>query len=70
MSGNEEQVKKHGNWFTHDKCPRALMFKRDQHKVNSMETLMKLMRYSYCLNYSSRISLINLYGLNCMYMDV
>ncbi|EDV28552.1 expressed hypothetical protein [Trichoplax adhaerens] len=46
MSGNQEQAKKYGNWFTHDKCPRALIFKRDQHKVNSMESLMKLMRYN------------------------
>ena len=51
MSGNQEQVEKHGNWFTHDKCPRALIFKRDQHKVDSMETLMKLMRYILVIDY-------------------
>jgi len=29
ISGNLEMVKKYGNWFTYDKTPRALIFKRD-----------------------------------------
>ena len=39
------QVEKYGDWFTYDKTPRALIFKRDQGTVNSMASLRKLMRY-------------------------
>ncbi|KAK8765066.1 hypothetical protein V5799_032324, partial [Amblyomma americanum] len=44
MSGSPEQVKKFGDWFTYDKTPRALIFKRDHGKVHDMDSMIKLMR--------------------------
>jgi hypothetical protein len=30
LSGSPANVEKYGDWFTYDKTPRALIFKRDQ----------------------------------------
>lgn len=44
LSGNWDNVKKYGDWFTYDKTPRALIFARDWSKVDDMSSLIKLMR--------------------------
>lgn len=44
MSGSLESVKKFGSWFSYEGAPRAQIFKRDQHKVVDMNSMMKLMR--------------------------
>ena len=46
MSGELENVKKFGPWFSHEGSPRAQIFKRDHNKVVDMGTMMKLMRYA------------------------
>ena len=46
MSGAPANVKKFGDWFTYDKTPRALIFKRDQGSVKDLESMTKLMRYN------------------------
>jgi len=45
-NGSPELVAKFGDWFTYDKNPRALIFRRDHSKVIDAESLMKLMRYN------------------------
>ncbi|CAJ0941033.1 unnamed protein product, partial [Mesorhabditis belari] len=37
-------AEKYGDWFTYDKTPRALIFKRDYEKVEDMESMRRLMR--------------------------
>lgn len=44
MSNFGEQVKNHGNFFSHDQTPRALIFKRDQPQVQDLKSAIKLMR--------------------------
>ena len=44
-SGCWENVKKYGNWFTYDKSPRALIFKRDHTNVKDLASMQRLMRY-------------------------
>ncbi|RWS17237.1 putative phospholipase B-like 2 [Dinothrombium tinctorium] len=46
LSGSQEMVKKYGDWFTYDKTPRALIFKRDQANVTDVPSMIKLMRYN------------------------
>ena len=46
LSGGPEKVKKYGNWFSYDKTPRALIFKRDQKKVMDLTSMTNLMRYN------------------------
>ncbi|XP_023216254.1 putative phospholipase B-like 2 [Centruroides sculpturatus] len=46
MSGHLEKVKMYGDYFTYDKAPRALIFKRDQGKVTDLNSMMKMMRYN------------------------
>jgi len=46
LSGQWDQVQKYGDWFTYDKTPRALIFRRDYTKVKNMASLTKLMRYN------------------------
>lgn len=46
LSGLPEMVKKYGDYFTYDKAPRALIFKRDQGKVLDLKTMTNLMRYN------------------------
>lgn len=45
-SGQPAMVKKYGDWFTHDKNPRARIFARDHKKIVDMDSLIKLMRYN------------------------
>ncbi|XP_067680235.1 putative phospholipase B-like 2 isoform X1 [Haliotis asinina] len=46
MSGQQQFVDKYGDYFTHDMCRRAQIFRRDHHKVKDKETLYKLLRYN------------------------
>lgn len=45
-SGMPDLVKKYGDYYTHNKNPRASIFSRDHKKVNDLESLVKLMRYN------------------------
>ncbi|KAK7087515.1 putative phospholipase B-like 2 [Littorina saxatilis] len=45
-SGSQAMVDKYGDWFTHDKTPRALIFRRDHVKVKDLDSMTKLMRYN------------------------
>jgi len=45
-SGAADEVLKHGDWFSHSKTNRALIFARDQSKVTDLESMMQLMRYN------------------------
>lgn len=44
--GYPSMVKLHGNYFTHDLCPRAQIFRRDQGNVKDLDSLKKIMRYN------------------------
>lgn len=46
LSGVPALVKRYGDWFTYDKTPRALIFKRDHTSVEDVHTMIKLMRYN------------------------
>uniref|UniRef100_K7FJ07 Phospholipase B-like n=1 Tax=Pelodiscus sinensis TaxID=13735 RepID=K7FJ07_PELSI len=46
VSGQLELVKKYGDWFTYDKNPRALIFRRNQTLVRDMDSMIQLMRSS------------------------
>lgn len=46
MSGWGPMEKKYGEWFTHDRSPRARIFQRDQSKVTDVESLKRIMRYN------------------------
>ncbi|KRY79345.1 putative phospholipase B-like 2, partial [Trichinella pseudospiralis] len=46
ITGTADEVKLYGDWFTYDKHPRALIFKRDWHSVVDLESLLRLMRYN------------------------
>jgi len=46
ISGGPEQAEKYGDWFTYDKTPRALIFKRDHGKVVDLESMERMMRYN------------------------
>ena len=46
MSGGPAMVAKLGDWFSYDKTPRALIFKRDQGKVTDVDSMTRLMRYN------------------------
>ncbi|XP_071540745.1 putative phospholipase B-like 2 [Panulirus ornatus] len=46
LSGAPEMVKQYGDWFTYDKTPRALIFRRDHTSVKSIPTMIRLMRYN------------------------
>ena len=46
ISGAPALVEKYGDWFTYDKTPRALIFKRDHDKVKDLKTMERLMRYN------------------------
>ncbi|CAI4229686.1 unnamed protein product [Auanema sp. JU1783] len=43
-SGAPAMVDRYGDWYSYDKTPRALIFKRDHSKVKDMRTMIKLMR--------------------------
>lgn len=42
LSGAPAMVEKYGDWFSYDKTPRALIFKRDQSKVTDMDSMIRL----------------------------
>ncbi|XP_069670595.1 putative phospholipase B-like 2 [Periplaneta americana] len=46
ISGQRELAQKYGDWFTYDRTPRALIFKRDHVKVNDTSSMIALMRYN------------------------
>lgn len=46
MSGAYKDALKYGDWFSYDKTPRALIFRRDNHKVLDLVGMLKLMRYN------------------------
>ncbi|KAF8794203.1 putative phospholipase B-like 2 like protein [Argiope bruennichi] len=46
MSGGQINAEKFGDWFTYERTPRALIFKRDQGKVQDIPGMIKLMRYN------------------------
>lgn len=46
VSGGPDNVKKFGDWFSYDKTPRALIFRRDHKKVVDLDSMVKLMRYN------------------------
>ncbi|GFR04137.1 putative phospholipase B-like 2 [Trichonephila clavata] len=46
MSGGQINAEKYGDWFTYERNPRALIFRRDQGKVQDISTMTKLMRYN------------------------
>ncbi|KAL3310800.1 putative phospholipase B-like 2, partial [Cichlidogyrus casuarinus] len=45
-SGQNEQEKEEGDLASHDKCPRARIFRRDQDKVRDLKGMYNLMRYN------------------------
>ncbi|XP_042204153.1 putative phospholipase B-like 2 isoform X2 [Homarus americanus] len=46
LSGAPAMVQRYGDWFTYDKTPRALIFKRDHTTVKNLHTMIRLMRYN------------------------
>jgi len=46
ISGQWDLVKQYGDWYTYDKTPRALLFKRDQYNAIDAESLRRLLRYN------------------------
>ncbi|XP_067010461.2 putative phospholipase B-like 2 [Anabrus simplex] len=46
MSGNVPLVKRYGDWFTYERNPRALIFKRDHDKVRDTTSMLALMEYN------------------------
>ena len=45
-SDSQSMVLQFGDWFTYDRTPRALVFKRDHHKVVGLSSMASLMRYN------------------------
>jgi hypothetical protein len=45
-SGNDQDVARYGNAFSHDNCPRALIFARNHTQVTDVDSLFALMRYN------------------------
>ena len=45
-SGGPAMVSKFGDWFSFEKTPRALIFKRDQGNVRDLDSMTRLMRYN------------------------
>jgi len=46
LAGFPSMANQFGDWYTYDKTPRALIFKRDHSKVTDMASMEKLMRYN------------------------
>jgi len=46
LSGVPAMVEQYGDWFTYDKTPRALIFRRDQSQVQDLTSMIALMRYN------------------------
>lgn len=45
-SGMDELVTRYGAWFSYEKCPRALMFKRSYKEPNDMQQVLALIRFN------------------------
>ncbi|XP_061458353.1 putative phospholipase B-like 2 [Rhineura floridana] len=45
-SGIPQLVQKYGDWFTHEKNPRAQIFRRNQTLIRDMDSMIQLMRYN------------------------
>ncbi|XP_077492894.1 putative phospholipase B-like 2 isoform X1 [Amblyomma americanum] len=45
-SGLPGLVEQHGDWFTYDRCPRALMFKRAHKEPQDVDGVLNLIRYN------------------------
>jgi hypothetical protein len=45
-SGFPSAVEKVGDWFSYELAPRAKIFRRDHHKVQSLEEMLKMIRYN------------------------
>ncbi|RCN40762.1 lysophospholipase [Ancylostoma caninum] len=43
-SQSDMMVKKYGDWYSYDKTPRALIFRRDHENVVDMDSMIRLMR--------------------------
>ena len=55
VSDQKAMIKKYGEFFDYNLCPRAQIFKRDQGKVVDLPSMMKLMRLVRQLsNYNRR----------------
>ncbi|KAF8794204.1 putative phospholipase B-like 2 [Argiope bruennichi] len=66
LSGAQAKVDKYGNFFTHDKAPRALIFRRDHSKVEDIPSMIKLMRYNdYTNDPFSRCDCTPPYSADC-----
>jgi hypothetical protein len=46
LSGASKMQSKFGDYYSHDSCPRAKIFARDQSKVHDIDSMMQLMRYN------------------------
>jgi hypothetical protein len=46
MSGLWPLQEKFGDWFSYDKTPRAVIFRREADSVDSIANMVKLMRYN------------------------
>ncbi|KAG8181375.1 hypothetical protein JTE90_008843 [Oedothorax gibbosus] len=46
MSGGQINAEKYGDWFTYDRNPRAMIFRRDESKVKDVPSMINLMRYN------------------------
>uniref|UniRef100_A0A8R1HU97 Phospholipase B-like n=1 Tax=Caenorhabditis japonica TaxID=281687 RepID=A0A8R1HU97_CAEJA len=44
LSDTDKMQEKFGDWFSYDKTPRALIFKRDHHTVTDMDSMLALMQ--------------------------
>ncbi|CAN0394792.1 putative phospholipase B-like 2 isoform X2 [Lampetra fluviatilis] len=50
VSDQQALVDKFGDWFDHDRCPRAQIFRRDVHTVTDLPSMVHLMRYNNFMN--------------------
>ncbi|XP_077509295.1 putative phospholipase B-like 2 [Amblyomma americanum] len=46
ISGQQQLVKKYGDYYSYDKAPRANIFRRDHVRVCDLDSIMALMRYN------------------------
>ncbi|KAJ8883119.1 hypothetical protein PR048_014959 [Dryococelus australis] len=46
LSGLPALVNKYGDWYSYERTPRALIFRRDHAKVSNTTTMLNLMRYN------------------------
>ncbi|XP_003742442.1 putative phospholipase B-like 2 [Galendromus occidentalis] len=45
-SGYEAKFREHGDFYGHDSCPRAKIFRRDEFRVSDAASMMSLLRYN------------------------